>query len=110
MRIALACVLALVAVPALAYTQEQLDWAHNLTSPGTGWRCSDMQDAELTQQDIAPGQDGANHWFARIDDKWVEVPDENVIKSGNAFREPIVWYSQSGQTIWVRCFVAGALY
>lgn len=85
------------------------DWIMTLHAKGTGYLCCDLTDGETTQQDIRMGADGQVHWFAYVDDGWIEVPDEALVVAPNLLGRPIVWTIRYGGQVHVTCFLPGAL-
>jgi len=90
-------------------TADVQDWAHHLKSRGGGMCCSgaDGQPAE------AEWDNDQGHYRVKIEGKWIDVPDEAVIKEPNKFGYAVVWWYK----IWmgtgdlqpaVRCFIPGA--
>jgi len=105
-------------LPALAFGQEHhhplhQDFYRTWKQPGSSASCCDARvtrdgreigDCEPTQAELRRNRDGAVQWFAwlRQESRWVEVPDERIIRERNpsTFDAHLCWnYGQ------VLCFV-----
>jgi hypothetical protein len=68
-----------------------------------GIPCCDMADGHKTEFDFR----GTDYWVP-IDGNWMPVPKDAVVNdSGNPVGQAVVWYSNYGGKIFIRCFVPG---
>lgn len=75
-----------------------------------GNSCCSQADGEFAEEEIRGG-----HYWARWPKSlglWHQVPDEAVIKKPNPHGRSAVWWggSATANTIYVRCFIPGALF
>lgn len=69
----------------------------------SGIPCCDIADGHPTESDIR----GDDYWVP-INGTWMPVPKEAVVTNfGNPVGQAIVWYSDMGGTVFIRCFVPG---
>jgi hypothetical protein len=68
-----------------------------------GEPCCDIADGHRTEFDIRQ-----NQYWVPINGNWVPVPAEAVLKNvGNPVGDAVVWYSEYGGHVVIRCFVPG---
>lgn len=80
-------------------------WFDSLKSK-TGPCCSDADGTAVTDADW-DSKDG--HYRVRLNGRWVDVPDDAVLKEPNRDGRTIVWpYYVNGSPI-IRCFIAGVM-
>lgn len=87
-------------------TPKEKSWFDSLKS-GQGPCCADADGNVLTDTDWE-SNDG--HYRVRIDGKWIDVPDEAVLKQPNLYGPTMVWmgtYVNGVQS--VRCFIPGQM-
>jgi hypothetical protein len=77
--------------------------------PNRGNSCCSQADGDYAEEDIRDG-----HYWARwalTKGAWIEVPDEAVIRKPNLHGRAAVWWGGDtyNKTIYIRCFIAGAL-
>ena len=69
----------------------------------TGVPCCDIADGHRTDYDMREGR-----YWVPINSKWMMVPPEAVVDdAGNPTGDAVVWYSESGSNVYIRCFVPG---
>lgn len=69
----------------------------------SGIPCCDTSDGHLTDYETR-GDD----YFVPINGTWLPVPKEAVVTNyGNPMGQAVVWYSDMGGTVFIRCFVPG---
>jgi hypothetical protein len=68
-----------------------------------GIPCCDIADGHRTDYDMR-----ANAYWVPIEGKWMQVPDEAVLRNtGNPTGDAVVWYSKYGDHVVIRCFAPG---
>jgi hypothetical protein len=80
-------------------------WFEHLRS-GKGPCCSDADGTALSDVDWDT-HDG--HYRVRIDDQWIDVPDEAVIKEPNRIGRTMVWPIKGYLGTSIRCFMPGSM-
>jgi len=86
-------------------TPEMRAWFEGLRS-GKGPCCSDADGSAVSDVDWET-HDG--HYRVRIDDQWVDVPDEAVITEPNRIGRTMVWPIRGYQGLSIRCFMPGSM-
>jgi len=86
-------------------TPEMRAWFEGLRS-GNGPCCSDADGSAVSDVDWET-HDG--HYRVRIDDQWVDVPDEAVITEPNRIGRTMVWPIRGYLGLSVRCFLPGSM-
>jgi hypothetical protein len=88
------------------------EWFDSLESR-KGPCCSDADGSVVKDADWE-SRDG--HYRVRLQDRWVDVPDEAVVTVPNLFGRTMVWpvyyngYSEGGNAlIYIRCFIPGSM-
>jgi hypothetical protein len=81
------------------------DWFNHLAS-GRGLCCS-MADGETNADPDWESKEG--HYRVRLDNKWVDVPDEAVITEPNRAGRTMVWPIRFDEQISIRCFMPGSM-
>jgi hypothetical protein len=81
------------------------DWFEQLSSKA-GRCCSDADGMTLSDVDWE-SHDG--HYRVRIDDDWVDVPDDTVVTEPNRARVSMVWPIWLNGHPHVRCFMPGSM-
>lgn len=75
-----------------------------------GNSCCSQADGEFAEEEIRDG----HYWarWPRSNGVWYRVPDEAVIKNPNPHGRAAVWWGgqEENKTIYIRCFIAGALF
>lgn len=80
-------------------------WFDGLKSEGGGLCCS-MSDGYVVED---PDWEAVgDHYRVKIENEWVDVPDENVIKEPNLSGKTMVWPYMTHPNK-VRCFLPGSL-
>lgn len=83
------------------------DWYSGLRS-GRGPCCDGPgKDATHLESDDWESRDG--HYRVRIEGKWLDVPDDAVLKEPNKDGRTLVWLWRMMGEPQVRCFIPGAL-
>ena len=49
------------------------------------------------------------HYRVRLDNQWIDVPDNSVITEPNRAGRTIVWPLRNGAAISIRCFMPGSM-
>jgi hypothetical protein len=80
-------------------------WFDHLAS-GKGLCCS-MADGETVADPDWESRGG--HYRVRVDDNWIDVPDDAVITEPNRAGRTMVWPMRSGDQISIRCFIPGSM-
>src|SRR5882724_8489363 len=86
-------------------TPEMRAWFEGLRS-GKGPCCSDADGNAVSDVDWET-HDG--HYRVRIDDQWIDVPDEAVITEPNRIGRTMVWPIRGYLGLTVRCFMPGSM-
>jgi hypothetical protein len=103
-------------------------WSHNASRPelnkwfdglksGKGACCSDADGTAITDADWASVSDTTKprvHYKVFIEQQWVDVPDDAVIKEPNLDGRTIVWPLRTwgpgnGLAMTIRCFIPGVM-
>lgn len=84
------------------------DWLMTLHSPGGG-PCCDMSDTNhVNDLDWETQSKDNSHYRVRIDGKWIDVPDDKVVKEPNKAGFALEWhYYFDGEPV-IRCFMPGS--
>lgn len=105
--------LCLLSTPALCVDRGQFEhvdpsirsWFKSVRSPN-GIPCCDVSDGHYTTW--RPSQTSGFEFEVPIDDEWVPVPPETVIKGiPNPTGLAVVWYVRFNGMIHIRCFIIG---
>jgi hypothetical protein len=100
----------LIGTPAIAHDDGQFgdvppqvrEWFHSVRS-AKGIPCCDIADGHRTEFDMRQ-----NLYWVPINGNWMPVPPDAVLKNaGNPTDGAIVWYSDYGGQVIIRCFVPG---
>src|ERR1019366_3560950 len=86
-------------------TPRPIHWFNHLAS-GRGLCCS-MADGEAVADPDWESKEG--HYRVRLDNKWVDVPDDAVITEPNRAGRTMVWPLWIGADVSVRCFMPGSM-
>jgi hypothetical protein len=81
------------------------DWFNRLAS-GRGLCCS-MADGEAVADPDWESKEG--HYRVRLDNKWVDVPDDAVVTEPNRAGRTMVWPTWIGADVSIRCFMPGSM-
>jgi hypothetical protein len=88
------------------YSQSPLKpWFDSLKS-GKGLCCSFADGYVVSDPDW---ESKSGHYRVRIDDKWVDVPDDAVITEPNRVGRTMVWPMRGALGISIRCFMPGSM-
>jgi hypothetical protein len=109
----------LVASPAIARDNGQYaqvdpkirQWFRSQISPKTGGNCCNEADGVYAEEDIR----GEHYWtrFPQSNGKWMQVPDDVVIKDPNRNGAPVVWWYYEinpvsrERELKIRCYAVG---
>ncbi len=115
-RIAFALILSMIvasvvsgvraADPLGLYTNSPLKpWFDHLAS-GKGLCCS-MADGEAVADPDWQSKDG--HYQVRLDNRWIDVPDDALITEPNRAGRTMVWPIRLDRDISIRCFMPGSM-
>ena len=80
------------------------EWFNRLSS-AKGLCCS-FADGYVVEDPDWKSSNG--HYQVRIENEWVEVPDDAVITEPNKFRRTMVWPLR-GKDLTIRCFLPGSM-
>ena len=81
-------------------------WFDSLAS-GKGLCCSFVDGKTVADPDW-DSKDG--HYRVRLDNEWIDVPDDAVITEPNKFGRTMVWpYMGAGKVLFIRCFMPGSM-
>jgi hypothetical protein len=80
-------------------------WFDSLRS-GKGLCCSDADGFAVSDPDW---ESKSGHYRVRIDNEWVDVPDEAVITEPNRYGRTMVWPIKGSLGISIRCFLPGSM-
>lgn len=76
------------------------EWFRGVRAP-SGVPCCDIADGHRTQFKVEDDK-----LMALIEDKWVPVPPESIVKgSRNPTGDAVIWWVRQGEGYYVRCFV-----
>ena len=106
MRIVL--ILILLCTPALAHDPrhpELNDWFNKLSS-GRGLCCSFADGFAVADPDWETKN---GHYRVRLENKWIDVPDDALITEPNRAGRTIVWPLRFDGQIVIRCFMPGSM-
>jgi hypothetical protein len=106
MRIVL--IFLLLCSPALAHDPSRPDlnhWFDHLTS-GRGLCCSFTDGFAVSDVDWE-SKDG--HYRVRLENNWIDVPDNAVITEPNRVGRTMVWRLRVDGKIFIRCFMPGSM-
>jgi hypothetical protein len=88
------------------YRQSPLKpWFDSLRS-GKGLCCSDADGFAVSDPDW---ESKSGHYRVRIDNEWVDVPDDAVITEPNRVGRTMVWPVKGALGISIRCFMPGSM-
>jgi hypothetical protein len=88
-----------------AQNPELHQWFEGLKS-GKGPCCSDADGTAVSDVDW---ESANGHYKVRLDDEWVDVPDEAVITEPNRIGRTMVWPIRGYLGISIRCFMPGSM-
>jgi hypothetical protein len=80
-------------------------WFDSLRS-AKGLCCSDADGFAVSDPDW---ESKSGHYRVRIDNEWVDVPDEAVITEPNRYGRTMVWPIKGSLGISIRCFLPGSM-
>ena len=80
-------------------------WFDSLRS-GKGLCCSDADGFAVSDPDW---ESKSGHYRVRIDNEWVDVPDDAVITEPNRVGRTMVWPVKGALGISIRCFMPGSM-
>jgi hypothetical protein len=88
-----------------AQNPELHQWFEGLKS-GKGPCCSDADGTAVSDVDW---ESANGHYKVRLDNEWVDVPDEAVITEPNRIGRTMVWPIRGYLGISIRCFMPGSM-
>ena len=106
MRIVL--IFLLLCSPALAHDPSRPDlnhWFDHLTS-GRGLCCSFTDGFAVSDVDW---ESKGGHYRVRLENNWIDVPDNAVITEPNRVGRTMVWRLRVDGKIFIRCFMPGSM-
>lgn len=80
-------------------------WFDSLRSH-VGPCCSDADGVVVADPDW---ESHAGHYRVRIDDEWIDVPDEALVTQPNRFGRTMVWPARTAFGVAIRCFMPGSM-
>jgi hypothetical protein len=80
-------------------------WFEGLRS-GRGPCCSDADGTAISDADW---ESKGGHYRVRIDDQWIDVPEEAVITEPNRVGRTMVWPIRGYLGLTIRCFMPGSM-
>src|ERR1700716_3339080 len=98
----------LLCAPAFAHDHDRPDldnWFNRLTS-GKGLCCSNSDGTALSDVDWE-SKDG--HYRVRLDNEWIDVPEDAVITEPNRVGRTMVWPLRGYLGTTIRCFMPGSM-
>jgi hypothetical protein len=101
-------ILVLLCSPALAHDAsrpELNDWFNRLTS-GRGLCCSFADGFAVSDVDW---ESKGGHYRVRLENIWIDVPDDAVITEPNRVGRTMVWPLRFDGQILIRCFMPGSM-
>jgi hypothetical protein len=111
--ISAACILALVSAKSSAYARDDGRYANSPLKPwfdqlksGKGPCCSDADGTAVSDVDWET-HDG--HYRVRLDNQWIDVPDDAVITEPNRAGRTMVWPIRGYMGTTIRCFMPGSM-
>jgi hypothetical protein len=81
------------------------EWFDQLRS-GKGPCCSDADGFAVSDVDW---ESKAGHYRVRIDEQWIDVPDDAVITESNRAGRTMVWPLRGSDGLVIRCFMPGPM-
>jgi hypothetical protein len=88
------------------YSQSPLKaWFDGLRS-GKGLCCSDADGFAVSDPDW---ESNNGHYRVRVDNEWIDVPDDAVIAEPNRAGRTMVWPVRGSLGISIRCFMPGSM-
>ena len=115
LRLASAVLLVMLAAPAsqardpdghyAAQNPELHKWFESLRS-GKGPCCSDADGTAVSDVDWETAN---GHYRVRLDNEWIDVPDDAVITEPNRIGRTMVWPIRGYLGISIRCFMPGSM-
>jgi hypothetical protein len=108
-----ACILALASPILSAHARDDGRYAN---SPLKGWfdqlksgKGSCCSDADGTAVSDVDWETRDGHYRVRLDNQWIDVPDEAVITEPNRVGRTMVWPMRDYMGTTVRCFMPGSM-
>jgi hypothetical protein len=80
-------------------------WFDSLRS-GKGPCCSDADGFALSDRDW---ESKSGHYRVRVDNEWIDVPDDAVITEPNRAGRTMVWSIEGSLGTSIRCFMPGSM-
>jgi hypothetical protein len=107
------CILVLTIAGAVVQARDDGRYAHSPLKPwfeglksGKGLCCSDADGFAVSDPDWE-SKDG--HYRVRVDNEWVDVPDDAVITEPNRYGRTMVWPTKGTLGTSIRCFMPGTM-
>jgi hypothetical protein len=107
------CILVLTIAGAVVQARDDGRYAHSRLKPwfdglrsGKGLCCSDADGFAVSDPDWE-SKDG--HYRVRVDNEWVDVPDDAVITEPNRYGRTMVWPTKGTLGTSIRCFMPGTM-
>jgi hypothetical protein len=111
--ISAACILALVSAKSSAYARDDGRYANSPLKPwfdqlksGKGPCCSDADGTAVSDVDWETHE---GHYRVRLDNQWIDVPDDAVITEPNRAGRTMVWPIRDYMGTTIRCFMPGTM-
>lgn len=107
------CSLVLMIAGAVIQARDDGRYAHSPLKPwfdglksGKGLCCSDADGFAVSDPDWE-SKDG--HYRVRVDNEWVDVPDDAVVTEPNRYGRTMVWPIKGTLGTSIRCFMPGTM-
>jgi hypothetical protein len=101
-------ILLLLCIPAFVHDPghpELNDWFDRLTS-GRGLCCSFADGFAVSDVDW---ESKGGHYRVRLENKWIDVPDDALITEPNRAGRTMVWPVRFNGQLLIRCFMPGSM-
>src|SRR6476646_8872722 len=98
----------LLCTPALAHdaSRPELNAWFNKLAPGMGLCWSFADGFAVSDVD---GESKEGHYRVRLENNWIDVPDDALITEPNRAGRTMVWPMRFDGQIYIRCFMPGSM-
>lgn len=80
-------------------TPQQQEWLKKQKRPGTHMMCCNEADGAQVDEEIRYDEKGIGHywiWSSHTRGRWMQVPDEAIIREPNMHGRPVAWFRWIG--------------